>query len=89
MTQAEVRDVGAAQAETDGVEVVRMTARREWSVDCRDVAGRKRELTVFASGGHIVLVAPPGETAVLAPLEVGRLRAILRDAAVDASVIQP
>jgi hypothetical protein len=63
-----------------------MTARKEWSVDCRDVAGRKRELTVFASGGHIVLVAPPGETAVLAPLEVGRLRAILREAAVDASV---
>jgi hypothetical protein len=66
-----------------------MTARKEWSVDCRDVAGRKRELTVFASGGHIVLVAPPGETAVLAPLEVGRLRAILREAAVDATVAQP
>jgi hypothetical protein len=61
-------------------------ARKEWSIGCRDVAGRRRELTVFASGGHIVLVAPPGETAVLAPLEVGRLRAILRDAAVDASV---
>jgi hypothetical protein len=67
-----------------------MTARKEWSVSCRDVAGRRRDLTVFASGGHIVLVAPPGETAVLAPLEVGRLRAILREAAVDASVaVQP
>jgi hypothetical protein len=63
-----------------------MAPRKEWSIGCRDVAGRRRELTVFASGGHIVLVAPPGETAVLAPLEVGRLRAILRDAAVDASV---
>jgi len=46
-----------------------MTARKEWSVDCRDVAAGSGELTVFASGGHIVLVAPPGETAVLAPLE--------------------
>jgi hypothetical protein len=33
----------------------------------------------------VVLVAPPGETAVLAPLEVGRLRAALRDAVVTAS----
>jgi hypothetical protein len=32
-----------------------------------------------------VLVAPPGETAVLLPLDVGRLRAALRDAVVDAS----
>jgi hypothetical protein len=62
-----------------------MAARREWTVDCRDVAGRRRELTVFASGGHVVLVVPPGETVVLAPLEVGRLRSVLRDAAVDAS----
>jgi hypothetical protein len=42
-------------------------------------------MTVFASGGHVVMVVPPGETVVLAPLEVGRLRSVLRDAAVDAS----
>jgi hypothetical protein len=66
-----------------------MTGRKEWTVSCRDVAGRRREVTVFASGGHIVLVAPPGETAVLAPLEVGRLRAVLREAAVDASGTAP
>jgi hypothetical protein len=34
----------------------------------------------------VVLVAPPGETAILSPLDVGRLRAALRDAVVDASV---
>jgi hypothetical protein len=58
---------------------------REWAVTCRDVAGRRRDLTVFVRQGRIVLVAPPGETAVLNPLDVGRLRAVLRDAVVDAS----
>jgi hypothetical protein len=61
-------------------------SRKEWAINCRDVAGRRRDLTVFVSQGHVVLVAPPGETAVLAPLEVGRLRAVLREAVVDASV---
>jgi hypothetical protein len=65
-----------------------VNARKEWSVSCRDIAGRRRDLTVFVSGGRIVLVSPPGETAVLSPLDVGRLRAALRDAVVDASVIQ-
>ncbi|MBB5909755.1 hypothetical protein BKA25_004071 [Actinoalloteichus hymeniacidonis] len=60
--------------------------RNQWSVNCRDVAGRKRDLTVFVNDGQVVIVAPPGETAVLAPLEVGRLRAALRDAVVTASV---
>jgi len=32
----------------------------------------------------VVALAPPGEMAVLAPLEVGRLRAALRDAVLDA-----
>jgi hypothetical protein len=58
---------------------------KEWSITCRDVAGRRRDLTVFVRQGRVVLVAPPGETAVLAPLDVGRLRAALRDAVVDAS----
>ncbi|WP_157421365.1 hypothetical protein [Actinoalloteichus hymeniacidonis] len=63
-----------------------MVVRNQWSVNCRDVAGRKRDLTVFVNDGQVVIVAPPGETAVLAPLEVGRLRAALRDAVVTASV---
>lgn len=60
-------------------------ARGEWSVSCRDAAGRRRDMTVFVSDGDVVMVAPPGETAVLAPLEVGRLRAVLRDAVVSAA----
>lgn len=62
-----------------------MTSHREWSITCRDVAGRRRDLTVFVRQGRVVIVAPPGETAVLNPLDVGRLRAVLRDAVVDAS----
>ncbi|GAB3500946.1 hypothetical protein [Amycolatopsis cihanbeyliensis] len=61
-----------------------MTARDEWAISCRDLAGRRRELTVFVSSDRVVLVAPPGEAAILAPLDVGRLRAALRDAVVAA-----
>lgn len=55
-------------------------------MSCRDVAGRRREILVCTEGDHVVLVAPPGETAVLSPLEVGRLRAALRDAVMAAAV---
>ncbi|MGH3861458.1 MULTISPECIES: hypothetical protein [Actinokineospora] len=63
-----------------------MSNSKEWSVSCRDIAGRRRDVTVFVRQGRVVLVAPPGETAILSPLDVGRLRAALRDAVVDASV---
>jgi hypothetical protein len=59
-----------------------VAAHEEWSVSCRDLAGRRRDLTVFISSDRVVLVVPPGEAAVLAPLDVGRLRAALRDAVV-------
>lgn len=59
-----------------------VTPRDEWSIGCRDLAGRRRDVTVFVSSDKIVLVAPPGEAAVLGPLDVGRLRAALRDAVV-------
>lgn len=39
---------------------------------------------MVASEGKVVLMAPPGEAAVLSPLDVGRLRAALRDAIVSA-----
>jgi hypothetical protein len=60
-----------------------MDTRQEWSVNCRDIAGRRRELTVIVCRGKVVLVVPPGETAVLSPQEAGRLRAALRDAVAD------
>ncbi|MEU6643320.1 hypothetical protein ABZ863_12300 [Saccharomonospora sp. NPDC046836] len=61
-----------------------MAVRNEWAVSCRDLAGRRRELTVLVSSDRVVLIAPPGEAAVLGPLDVGRLRAALRDAVVEA-----
>lgn len=60
-----------------------MPVAREWTVACRDLAGRRRAVTVVASEGKVVLMAPPGEAAVLSPLDVGRLRAALRDAIVS------
>ena len=66
-----------------------MDATGAWLVSCRDVAGRRREVSVSVNQGNIVVVAPPGETAVLSPLEVGRLRAALRDAVVSAASSAP
>jgi hypothetical protein len=36
-----------------------------WSVVCRDFAGRERTLRVVVRGSEVVILAPPGETAVL------------------------
>lgn len=60
-------------------------AHDEWAVGCRDIAGRRRDMTVLAQAGQVVIVSPPGELAVLTPLEVGRLRAALRDAVLGAA----
>lgn len=62
-----------------------MSSGKEWQITCRDIASRRRDMTVFVSQGHVVVTVPPGEAAVLTPLEVGRLRAALRDAVVNAS----
>ncbi|WP_228717570.1 hypothetical protein [Allosaccharopolyspora coralli] len=56
-----------------------------WQVQCRDLTGKRREVTVSVDDGSIVVVVPPGETAVLSPMEVGRLRAALREAAVTSA----
>lgn len=62
-----------------------MSVRKDRLIGCRDAAGRRRDIIVFTDRGRVIMVAPPGETAVLTPLEVGRLRAALRDAAVEAA----
>jgi hypothetical protein len=64
-------------------------ARRGYRVPCRDIGGRKREVIVFGEAGRVVLTAPPGETAVFAPLEIGPLRAALRDAAIETADPEP
>jgi hypothetical protein len=52
-----------------------------WAAACRDVAGRRQEILVLPTDDdRVALVFPPGEVAVLEPLQAGRLRAALRDA---------
>lgn len=55
-----------------------------WRVSCRDVVNRDRFLTVLIDRDRVVLVGPPGETAVLSPVQVGQLSDALRQAATQA-----
>lgn len=55
--------------------------RRAWQIHCRDVVNRERCLTVVVDKGRVVLMGPPGETAVLSAGELGQLRTVLREAA--------
>lgn len=58
--------------------------RRVWRVSCGDVINRERCLTVLVEHNQVVLVGPPGETAVLSAGQLGQLRAALREAAEQA-----
>ena len=57
---------------------------RQWRIRCQDVANRERFLTVLVEHGRVVLVGPPGETAVLTSGQLGQLRAVLHEAAEEA-----
>ncbi|MQA08007.1 MAG: hypothetical protein GEU98_05520 [Pseudonocardiaceae bacterium] len=47
---------------------------------CRDISGRRGEILVIpADDERVALVFPPGEVAVLDPLQLGPLRHALRD----------
>jgi hypothetical protein len=67
---------GELQGSVDG--------RRVWRVSCGDVINRERCLTVLVEHNQVVLVGPPGETAVLSAGQLGQLRAALREAAEQA-----
>jgi hypothetical protein len=58
--------------------------RHWWRVSCRDVINRERFLTVLIDRDRVVLVGPPGETAVLSSVQVGQLSDALREAALQA-----
>jgi hypothetical protein len=58
--------------------------RRVWHVSCGDVINRDRCLTVLVDQNKVVLVGPPGETAVLSTGQLGQLRDALREAAEQA-----
>jgi hypothetical protein len=57
---------------------------RQWRVRCQDVANRERFLTLFVEHGRVVLVGPPGESAVLTPAQLTQLRSALQEAADEA-----
>jgi len=61
-----------------------MSVRKDWPISCRDAVGRRRDIIVLADEERVVLVAPPGETAVLTVPEADRLRAALLDAIAEA-----
>lgn len=58
--------------------------RQWWRVDCRDLANSRSFLTVLINRDRVVLVAPPGHSAVLRSSHAGELSAALRDAAAQA-----
>lgn len=51
----------------------------EHVVACRDIAGQRHEILVVPTDDRVALVFPPGEVAVLDPLQAGRLRGALRE----------
>ena len=57
--------------------------RKDWVITCGDMIGRRRTCQVLADERGVVLIAPPGETAVLTTVETRKLRNALRDAAAE------
>ncbi|GAA4864996.1 hypothetical protein GCM10023222_17420 [Saccharopolyspora cebuensis] len=58
--------------------------RRWWRVDCRDVTGSRRFLTVLVNRDRVVLVGPPGNSSALTRTGTVRVSTALRDAASQA-----
>jgi hypothetical protein len=54
--------------------------RHWWRVSCRDVINRERFLHVLIDRDRVVLVGPPGETAVMSQNQVGQLANALLEA---------
>lgn len=55
--------------------------RHWWRISCRDVINRERYLTVLVDRERVVVMGPPGETAVLSPNQASQLREALQQAA--------
>ena len=59
-----------------------MAEPRGW-VHCHDPFGRDRSMTVIVENDHVLLVSPPGESAVLSATQTRRLRTLLDEVADD------
>ena len=60
------------------------TTEHHWWVACADPFGRDRAMNVLIRDGAVVMVAPPGESAVLSAHQTRQLGRTLAHAAVHA-----
>lgn len=60
-----------------------------WSIACRDVAGRERTLRVVVRGSEVVVMAPPGEVAVLGRAATAQFRSAVMQATEVATTPAP
>lgn len=66
-----------------------MNDRGPWAVNCRDIAGRPRSLTVLVRGSDVVVMAPPGEVARLDAAETEQFRSVIATAVEVAATPAP
>lgn len=57
-----------------------MAEPQRW-VHCHDPFGRDRSMTVIVEEGRVLLVSPPGESAILSAQQTRRLHTLLDEAA--------
>jgi hypothetical protein len=67
--------------ETRTPQVGPVSADSHWWVACADPFGRSRAMNVLVQHGQVVVVAPPGESAVLDPRQTRQLGRLLASAA--------
>jgi hypothetical protein len=58
-------------------------------VHCHDPFGRDRSMAVFVDQDRVLLVSPPGESAVLSAQQIRRLRTLLDEVARSRSLDEP
>jgi hypothetical protein len=56
-------------------------AEPQGRIDCHDPFGRDRSMTVLVEHDRVLLVAPPGEAAVMSITQTRRLHTLLDEAA--------
>lgn len=62
-----------------------MVTEPRWYLSCHDPFGRDRAVTVLVDDGSVVLVSPPGSSAVLSPAQTRQLGRTLEQAGLDAA----
>lgn len=76
--------VAVQEAGTAGHDPAPRETHGEWRIRCQDILNRDRSVAVFVRSGRVLLVGPPGETAVLSRQELDELRTALEEASNEA-----